>query len=648
MATPTTEVKMPSRRLLEVVMAAICLCARILGQSTENGCYTKIAVTDSARHTITSEGFPSEYQQDQECHWELVATEMFNQNKTIKLRFSINIEDSADCERESVTVYAFTSTRNTKLAVLCGYVRSRKYEFFIQALLVVFKTGSTRSRSSRGFKMVYQMIEETSCSRSLVSAGKMKRSFHSPLHPQPYPSFQRCTYRIRTITPHHNMRLDVLKSDLSLSCQYAYVLVYDGDTEQGPLLGKWCGSEQPTFHSLSPRLYVVFVSQENNNGLKGFTASYKDDRCGNSLHTDYFQTGEIVVRKGEGNLSPTCQWSFTAPSHVSSFLVTFTDVHIRCPSSSISVYDGSSDTDYKQTWDICDNHNHMYLIPGTKMFIRFDNRTRPFGNSNSSFKIHYRGYRNTACSLKGNNVLVQSVKVSHETNLLTSPGYPEMYPERIQCVWQLQAGSEGDVIKLEVVDLNLYHKPLCYDSVNLYNGHVSDLITIPDMVWCGVEKKVFYSEGENMTIMFLTDEDGIGTGFKIKYQATRLQSTTTDPVETSSNLNVSVTAIVGFIAGIIIIIIIIAVVIKVVSSWRTQSAAVQTSSGPHPQTRDQAAPFLPASSPHRNTDPSAPPPAYQDVNFLPVTDSTEPSMLPPSYEDAISKGMIEKDSETRF
>ncbi|XP_046547630.1 deleted in malignant brain tumors 1 protein-like isoform X1 [Haliotis rubra] len=342
----------------------------------------------------------------------------------------------------------------------------------------------------------------------------------------------------------------------------------------------------------------------------------------------------------------TCRWSFTAPVHVSSFLVTFRDVQVRCPRSKISVYDGPSDTDYKQTWNICDNQDYAYLIPGPSMFIKFDNKSNRTGYS--SFKINYRGYLNTACSLKGGQVVAETIKVKRETNILMSPGYPEMYPDRIQCVWQLQTSLDEDVIKLEVIDLNLNRKPLCFDHVSLYNGHVSDLLKDPEIVWCGVEKKVFYSEGQNMTIVFLTNEVGIGTGFKIKYQAIDKHDTITDQVQTSSSANISVTAIIGFIAGVIVIIIIIAVVIKIASRSRTQSPAVQTSAGPHPQTRDQAAPFLTATSHRSTTDPSAPPPAYQDVNFLPVTDPTGPSMLPPSYEDAVSKGMIEKDSETRF
>ncbi|XP_046547632.1 neuropilin-2-like isoform X3 [Haliotis rubra] len=194
MATPSTEVKMPSHRLVEVVAVALCLCARILGQSTDSGCTTKVTVSDSVRHTITSEGYPSEYQQNQECRWQLDATQMYSQNKTIKLRFMVDIEDSDDCEIESVTVFAFTSTRNTKLAVLCGSMRRKKYEFFIQSLLVVFKTGSRVARGKKGFTMVYQMIEETSCSKELFLPGTTKRYVQSPLYPLPYPSFQRCTY----------------------------------------------------------------------------------------------------------------------------------------------------------------------------------------------------------------------------------------------------------------------------------------------------------------------------------------------------------------------------------------------------------------------------------------------------------------------
>ncbi|XP_046357235.2 cubilin-like isoform X1 [Haliotis rufescens] len=648
MSVPTLELKMQSHRpqLLDIVVTAtVFLCTRILGQSAESGCNTVVVVSDTAKHTVKSAGYPLGYQQNTDCKWRLDATRMFNQNKTIKLRFIVDIEDSSDCSGESVTVHAFTSPRNTKLAVLCGNVKKKRYEFFIESLLVVFKTGSSPSLGRQGFKMVYQMIDETSCSERLFSTER-KLVLSSLGYPQPYPSFQRCTYLIRTSTPDYNVRLDVLQSALG-TCRDAYVMVYDGDSEQGPLLGKWCGFQKPKFLSLVQQLYVVFVSQDNSLRRTGFTANYYDAMCGGTVHTDYYKTGEIVF---PGYSSPfshyiKCRWYLNVPKSVSKFLVAFRNVQVDCPFSRISVYEGPSDTDFESTWDICDKENYTFLVSGPSMFIKFKNQGSLAGPS--SFRINYRGYSNTACFQKGEYGKADFNTAKRKTQILMSPGYPEMYPDRIQCVWKVRADDDMDVIMVKVVELNLHPKPTCSDSVRLYNGYLSDLNKKPDMILCDTEKKVFYSESPSMTIVFSTNEVGIGTGFKIEYQ-----STVKPELERTASVYIRATIIATTcgITAVIFIIIVVIIWIKRRSDRTPQTPVVQTTCHPHPppQTRDQATPFLPTNTPGNTVDPTAPPPSYQDVNYLPVTDPSTPPMLPPSYEDAVTKGMIEKDTETRF
>lgn len=64
------------------------------------------------------------------------------------------------------------------------------------------------------------------------------------------------------------------RNSLSGECDYDYVAVHDGDSQAGPLLGRWCGKEKPpSLISKSNKLLVV-LSTDRNEAHRGFAASY--------------------------------------------------------------------------------------------------------------------------------------------------------------------------------------------------------------------------------------------------------------------------------------------------------------------------------------------------------------------------------------
>lgn len=61
----------------------------------------------------------------------------------------------------------------------------------------------------------------------------------------------------------------------SSNCQTAYVEVYNGNSTESDLVGRFCGSEIPfTMYSTANEMFIVYKSAPN--GLsKGFKAFYK-------------------------------------------------------------------------------------------------------------------------------------------------------------------------------------------------------------------------------------------------------------------------------------------------------------------------------------------------------------------------------------
>ncbi|XP_078143764.1 neuropilin-1a-like [Centroberyx gerrardi] len=117
----------------------------------------------------------------------------------------------------------------------------------------------------------------------------------SPGYPGAYPPSQQCVWVITAPEPgqkiliNFNPHFDLEDRD----CKYDYVEVYNGGSEQSPMLGKFCGKIAPSpIISSGSQLLIKFVSDYETHGA-GFSVRY-----------EVFKTG------------PECSRNFTAPRGV--------------------------------------------------------------------------------------------------------------------------------------------------------------------------------------------------------------------------------------------------------------------------------------------------------------------------------------------
>ncbi|XP_046357222.2 deleted in malignant brain tumors 1 protein-like [Haliotis rufescens] len=640
-----------------LITSFLFVCSLVVGRTADADCMKRLRVSDTLSYAIRSEGYPNGYEQNKECWWELNMTSMFQQNKTIKLQFDVDIEDSRDCIRESVTVYAFTSPENTTLAVLCGRIENRTHEFFIPYILVVFRSGSVPSQEKQGFKMAFQMIDGT-CHKELDSNDKTFRSVYSKNYPQPYPSFQRCTYLIRAGTRNESPVLTFTFTGMGYYCNKEYILVYDGDSEQGPLLMKLCRYDTATLRSLLGSLYLVFVSHDNSIHHIGFKARAKDAMCGEVLTARIGRNRIFKFGKAYPINHPiTCEWQIKTDRGYK-VLVSFRGLAVDCKNSRITVHDGKSTglSNDEGSWDICgQKKNYTFMSSGNHISFKLNSQGQ--AAQPVSFSIKFIGFVNKACYRNENDIggdIKGYLTAEDIKHTLTSPGYPDLYPDRIECVWQMQADTYLGRVRITVVEMDLHTEPECYDSISYYHGIVSDLDKKPDMILCNNMTSTFVSESQFITIVFSTNEYGIGKGFKLDYQTIEdevyySEDTDTAKIETSSGAPVA--AISCVVVGVIVIVIVAIYCYtrsKRQPNLTPQPLTVPVSQYPNYQGRESAAPFLQTSTPTHTLNPSAPPPMYTDLTTPPVSQIPQhlPLVPPPSYHEAISQGMIEKASDT--
>ncbi|KAG9278223.1 neuropilin-1a-like isoform X1 [Astyanax mexicanus] len=118
-------------------------------------------------------------------------------------------------------------------------------------------------------------LKASSCGGNITisSAGYVT----SPGYPSSYPISTRCVWLIRAPDPQQKILINFNPHfDLeNRECKYDYVEVYDGDSEEALMVGKFCGKiSPPALLSTGNSLLIKFISDYETNGA-GFSIRYE-------------------------------------------------------------------------------------------------------------------------------------------------------------------------------------------------------------------------------------------------------------------------------------------------------------------------------------------------------------------------------------
>ncbi|XP_038071414.1 membrane frizzled-related protein-like isoform X2 [Patiria miniata] len=102
---------------------------------------------------------------------------------------------------------------------------------------------------------------------------------------------------------------------------------------------------------------------------------------------------------------------------------------------------------------------------------------------------------------------------------LNSPGYPSEYPNDLQCVWTIKA-PVGQHVKLTIDDMEIENQSFCaWDQLFI---RVANEIVPAVLCGSGSVSGSFISGGNEMTVIFLSDESVAEKGFSATYSAISL------------------------------------------------------------------------------------------------------------------------------
>lgn len=462
---------------------------------------------------IASPLYPRNYPDNAHYEWTITV----DGDSVVEIRFlDIDIEDLYNCYYDYLKVFDGPTVHYYPLAVFCGVTLPPPLRSSGSTVTLQFISDNVMG--ARGFLIEWRAVQESgppptilpgACGGSLMTADT-PQFFYSPNYPNNYPLDQDCTWLIRS--PGSTVELNLLYLDIEdyPNCYFDNLVIRDGATALSPILATLCGKKLPgSIHSSGDSMYIHFTSDDTSSG-RGFYASFAKG-CGGLLHTD---RGVLSSPLYPQNYRPNtdCSWhvrvsqgsrisvSFQSPFQIQGFGTDcsgdYLELHNGPDTSAplLSRLCGASTPSLLQTTD---NHLHIRFVSDAS-------------NEASGFKLIFEGH-SQAC---GGHIQLLDGDVP---GYITSPGYPQNYPENSDCLWVISVPN-GEAVQLDFEDeFYIEHTTSCqFDYLEVHDGASTSADLLSRL--CGnTLPSTQRSTGSYMTLRFRTDDSTTHKGFKARY-----------------------------------------------------------------------------------------------------------------------------------
>ncbi|XP_065937830.1 exoskeleton protein RP43-like isoform X2 [Magallana gigas] len=163
----------------------------------------------------------------------------------------------------------------------------------------------------------------------------------------------------------------------------------------------------------------------------------------------------------------SCRWLFSAPETDLKIRYRFTTINVDC-GDVLNAYDDSTDNSNELGFT-------LEVIAGKDLSV---------------------------CSVTGTTKPISLA----DAYVLTSPKFPDDYPDDWTCTYTFTAENGVDQIQFDMVYIDLEDETECFDSVKLYDGDSTSSTVLAEL--CGTSPSVqsFTSTGPSLTVHFESDE----------------------------------------------------------------------------------------------------------------------------------------------
>ncbi|KAM4828885.1 cubilin [Thomomys bottae] len=413
------------------------------------------------------------------------------QGEQIDLKFThVELEGQNGCSHSYIEV----RDDETLLGKVCGNETLAPIRSLTNKAWIRFKTDDSIQRAS--FRATYQTV----CGGEFTGKGTIR----SPFYPNVYPGERTCRW---TIYQPQSQVVFLNFTDFNIgssaNCDTDYVEIGSSPTLASPKNIKYCGSDRPSFiTSVYNVLYVTFVKSsfpENH----GFMATFgsEDLACGKVLT----EPEGNIASPGFPNVYPNgvnCTWHILVqPGHVirlhfDTFQLEF---HYNCTKDYLEIYDAGSETSLGR---YCGKSIPPYLTSSTNsVMLRF------VADSDLAYEGFIMSYITVNASAEC------SYDYTDDYGLITSPNYPNPYPNDWQCTYRITVGTNQQ-IALHFTNFSLEDgiSGDCVDFLEIRDGGYEDSPVVGK--FCGKNlPPIIISHSNKLLLKFKSDPIISDSGF---------------------------------------------------------------------------------------------------------------------------------------
>uniref|UniRef100_A0A3Q3W0B5 Cubilin n=1 Tax=Mola mola TaxID=94237 RepID=A0A3Q3W0B5_MOLML len=457
---------------------------------------------------IASPLYPRTYPNNANYRWTITV----EGDSYIQIRFlDMDIEDLNDCYYDNLKIFDGPSVHYYPLGTFCGLALPLPVRSSGSTITLQFQSDIVVG--GQGFLVEWTAVQESgppptippgACG-GIIMTEETPSFLFSPGWPENYPSNQECTWLIRS--PDSTVEFNLLSLDIE-----DYPMYVELKFSLSPVLATLCGREPPgSLHSTGDSMYIHFSSDSSITG-QGFNASYSRG-CGGRLHTD---RGVLSSPHYPNNYLPglNCSWhvmvtpgfrvsvTFQSPFQIQGYGThcssgDYLEVRNGPDSSSPLLGERICGTSPPSLLQTTDNH----------LFIHF---VSDGSNEGAGFKLTFEAHSQACGGFIGLND-------GDPPGYITSPNYPQNYPQNIDCIWAITVPN-GEAVRLDFED-EFYIEPAdsCqHDYLELHDGPTLNADVISRL--CGnTRPSTQHSSGSSVLLRFRTDNSVTHKGFKAKF-----------------------------------------------------------------------------------------------------------------------------------
>uniref|UniRef100_W5MX16 Cubilin n=1 Tax=Lepisosteus oculatus TaxID=7918 RepID=W5MX16_LEPOC len=467
-----------------------------------------IIQSDDLGGAIASPRYPASYPANQNCSWIIKAQEPFNH---VTLSFTdFNLENkNNNCSTDVVEVLDGDNYAAPSMGRYCGADLPHPVTSFSNALVVNFVTDG--QDSEKGFRAVYASSTSACGGHLHMETG----AFNSPNYPEAYPPNVECVWSI-TSSPGNRLQLSFISFDIQQSsgCSSDYLEIREGNST-GQLVGRFCGGLLPANYTsvIGHILWLKFVSDSSVPGA-GFRATFAH-LYGNEISG---VSGQIASPLWPRNYPVDAHYRWTITVDAGFFIqVHFLDMDIEdlydCYFDNLNIFDGPNAHSYSLGKFCGLSLPPLVTSSGSTMTVEFHSDESVSGRG---FLIEWQAVQSSGpLPTIAPGTCGGALMTSESPMFLFSPGWPENYPENIECTWIIR--SPGSTVEFNLLSVDIEADITCfYDSLVIRDGetNLSPLLA----TICGRELPgPVHSSGDTMFLRFTSDGSYSGAGFNASF-----------------------------------------------------------------------------------------------------------------------------------